>query len=132
MANALLLYSRMKKFLGPVIVALLATAAFAQDDGNEDTRLPGAIRFAPVGEAQAILLDGEKVGSGSRAAKEILVAPGTYVVTIIDSRGRTACNTRVQVRENESVVASCVLDSERRLAIIPQKSAESPRGTTRI
>jgi hypothetical protein len=105
----------MRKSLRLATAGLIVATAFAQDT-DEDSRLPGTIRFEGVSESQTVLLDGERVASGTRTVKELLIAPGTYVVTFVDSKELTACNTRVQVRENGVTTARCTIDAGRRLA----------------
>jgi hypothetical protein len=77
---------------------------------EEDTRQPGTVLFAAIAKTDTVFLDGERVGTGrslDRYGRELLVAPGTYVVTVVSAGTTNVCNTRILVRAREITVPQC-------------------------
>ena len=103
----------MKRFTQFLGVALISAAISAepqpQNPENENERQPGTLRISGIHDTDRVLLDGEFIGDGKRIAQfgsKLLVNPGEYTVTIL-SAGRQTCESRVNIRENRTAVATC-------------------------
>lgn len=91
------------------LIAVSVCSAQSVSD-EEDTRQPGTVLFAAIAKNDTVFLDGERVGTGrslDRYGRELLVAPGTYVVTVVSAGARNVCNTRILVRAREITVPQC-------------------------
>jgi hypothetical protein len=95
-------------------VLLFSFSAFAQPvsvtHDEEDVASPGVIRLHGVTTKDSVLLDGELVHAEglARARYNLLVAPGTYILSIWLAGSDRICNSRVTVKPQEVVTARCL------------------------
>ena len=105
--------TRFTQLLGIALISAAVSAEPQHIPENENESQPGTLRISGINDTDRVLLDGELIGDGKRIARfgsKLLVNPGEYTVTIVSATDQT-CESRVNVRENRTAVATCSTQS---------------------
>lgn len=103
----------MKKHYLTLCLALsLAPAALPNDartSTHDEERAPGVLRFTGLVKEDVVSIDGEKLSTSAlmRTGFDLMIAPGTYNVSVKYADGGKTCTRRVSVQEYETVTPAC-------------------------